>query len=209
MARLKEGILGPGSGKVGNIVMYSRYGVNIIRCVPNKKPKQTPARLAQRQKMGLVHDFLRPAKELLHKSFRNDVRTRSPYQAAQSYHLKNAIAGEYPDQFIDMSKALVSKGDIPLPNSISFTASIEGVRITWDKKLTSPNGSNSDMLIMMWKNNINEYVDHIAVGATRSDGEFLWNKINSENLHKTTIWIAFRNREETDFSNSYCLHCTL
>ena len=85
---------------VVKLAMFTRYGQDFIRSKPKPNSiKKTPRRLAQRQKMGLVHDFLRPAKELIHKTFANDAITRSPYQAAQSYHLKHAIADEYPNQY--------------------------------------------------------------------------------------------------------------
>ncbi|MCW3805010.1 DUF6266 family protein [Plebeiibacterium marinum] len=205
MAILSKGILGPGSGKVGNLVMFSRYGVNILRTVPKRKPKKTPGRLAQRQKMGLVHEFLRPAKIIIHKTFKNEVPTRSPYQAAQSYHLKHAIAGEYPNQYIDMQKALVSHGDIPLPENISFSVSDEGIHLSWDPYFDSPKAANSDSLVFMWRYRQSYMVDHMPVGVRRATGEFLWNKFTTDNISDYTIWIAFRNWRETEYSNSFCL----
>lgn len=206
MARLTKGILGPGKGKIGNVVMYSRCGVDIIRSVPDKKPKKTPRRLAQRQKMSLVHEFLRPAKELIHKTFANDVPTRSPYQAAQSYHLKHAIAGEYPNQYIDLSKALISKGEVPLPDNINFSVSDIGISINWDKDEKPAIGKSSDALVIMWRYTNHSFVDHIQVGARRYHGTYLWDMITADHINNYTIWIAFRNKEETEFSNSYCLH---
>ncbi len=206
MAILSKGILGPGSGKVGNLVMFTRYGVNIIRTVPDIKPKKTPRRLAQRQKMGLVHEFLRPAKVILHKTFKNEVKTRSPYQAAQSYHLKHAIAGEYPNQYIDMKKALVTHGDIPLPENINYSVSENGVLINWDKELKSSKANNNDTLVIIWRYKQNEFVDYISTGARRHNETLLWNKITTKTFFRCNIWITFRNWDETEYSNSYCLH---
>ena len=207
MARLNNGILNGGSGKVGNVIMYTRYGQDFIRVKPSfPKDKKTPKQLAQRQKMALIHEFLRPAKELIHKTFANDSSTRSPYQSAQSYNLKHAIAGEYPNQYIDTEKGLLSKGDIPLPAEITYVADENGIRINWNTGITEPNAEEYDTLMIVWKYKQSDFIDYTNVGARRYNGTFLWTEVREKQLKNYTIWLIFRNREETDFSNSYCLH---
>ncbi|MCW3788273.1 DUF6266 family protein [Plebeiibacterium sediminum] len=207
MARLNNGILGGGSGKVGTVVMYTRYGREFVRSLPTPtKDKKTPGQLAQRQKMALIHQFLRPEKELIQKTFANDSSTRSPYQSAQSYNLKHAIAGEYPDQYIDLQKGLISKGNIPLPAEITYVANKDGIRINWNTGIKEPNAEDYDTLMIVWKYKQSDFIDYTTVGARRYNGTFLWTEITGEELKDYTIWLIFRNREETDYSNSYCLH---
>ncbi len=207
MARLNNGILNGGSGKVGNVIMYTRYGQDFIRVKPSfPKDKKTPRQLAQRQKMALIHQFLRPAKELIHRTFANDSSTRSPYQSAQSYNLKHAIAGEYPNQYIDTEKGLLSKGNIPLPTDINYTAQNKGICINWNTDTLKPYANNYDSLMLAWRFKESGFIDFLNVGARRHHGTFTWNQITSESLKNYTIWLIFRDWEETDYSNSYCLH---
>ncbi len=207
MARLNNGILGGGSGKVGTVVMYTRYGREFVRSLPTPaKDRKTPGQLVQRQKMALIHQFLRPAKELIQKTFSNDSSTRSPYQSAQSYNLKHAIAGAYPNQYIDLHKALISKGNILLPSEITCTANENGISINWNTEATEPYAEDYDTLLIVWKYKKSDFIDFTTVGARRYNGTFLWTEINKDELNDYTIWLIFRNREETDYSNSYCLH---
>jgi len=205
MARLKTGILDGGSGKVGNVVMYTRYGQDFIRVIPRHfVDKQTPARLAQRQKMALVHEFLRPAKEVIKKTFANDAITRSPYQAAQSYSLKHAITGVYPNQQIDIHKALISKGEIPLPQEISFKVSEHGLEIYWNTDCDNEKASCNDSLYIMWSYKNNQ-IEKRVMNVTRSEGYCKWDYFTEENIKEHSIWVVFRNQEESDFSDSYLL----
>ncbi len=207
MARLKNGILNGGSGKVGNVVMYTRNGKDFIRVKPNYSyDKKTPRQLAQRQKMALIHEFLQPEKELIQKTFSSDSSTRSPYQSAQSHNLKHAIAGEYPNQYIDLQKGLISKGNIPLPSEITYTANENGICFDWKTDTEEPYAEDYDTLMIVWKYKQSDFIDYTTVGARRYNGTFLWTEINEDELKDYTIWLIFRNREETDYSNSYCLH---
>lgn len=49
----------------------------------------------------------------------------SPYNAATSYHLGNALMGIFPDYEIDYSKVMVSQGKLPgalNPKAVSSSA---------------------------------------------------------------------------------------
>ena len=207
MARLNNGILGGGSGKVGTVVMYTRYGREFVRSLPTPaKDRKTPGQLAQRQKMALIHQFLRPAKELIQKTFSNDSSMRSPYQSAQSYNLKHALAGAYPNQYIDLQKGLISKGNIPLPSDITCTTNKNGISFNWNTDATQPFADAYDTLMIVWKYKQSDYIDFTTVGARRYNGTIIWTEISKDKLKDHTIWLIFRNREETDYSNSYCVH---
>lgn len=205
MARLKTNILGGGSGKVGNVVMYERNGTACIRSMPSSyKDKKSDAQLRQRQKMNLIHQFLRPFKQLLHFTFFEANTGRSAYQSAQSYNLKQAISGDYPNQYLNKSKALLAKGSIEEPDHIQIEMEQNKAMITWSNE-SLPDGARwDDTLVVMWGNGQGE-ADYIFTGVRRSAGSYTINFSADRNMHMMDVWVAFRNWKETDWCNSICL----
>ncbi len=203
MTRLKSNLLESGSGKIGNIVFYYRNGVPCARSVPKKyHDKKSEAQLKQRQKMKLIHDFLGPFSDLLKLSFKEKNSSRTGYQSAQSYNLKNAIAGEYPNLYINKEIALLSHGTIPMAPGIQYTENDDEYIFTWEA--TKGNNANPlDTFILMIRDK-NNYGEYFITGTKRYKGTFTISKdeISGE---IQDIWVAFRNNEETMFSNNYCL----
>ncbi len=203
MARLKSNLLESGMGKIGNIVFYYRNGVPCARAIPNNyHDKKSEAQLKQRQKMQLVHDFIRPFSDFIRMAFKEEQSSRTGYQSAQSYHLKNAIEGEYPNQYINKNVALLSKGAIELPNTISYSENDSELVFTWDTT-KSIGAMPTDMFIVLirYKDNNGEY---FITGTQRFKGEYrLYKEDISFNIED--IYVAFRSYDETKYSNSYCL----
>ncbi len=203
MARLKSNLLESGSGKIGNIVFYYRNGVPCARAVPEYyHDKKSESQLRQRQKMKLVHDFIRPFSDLLKLSFKEKNSSRTGYQSAQSYNLKNAVSGEYPNQYINKKTALLSLGLLPMAPGMHYIESDTDITFKWET--TKAKGANSlDTFIFMVRDKDN-YGEYFITGTQRYKGTFTISKdeISGE---IQDIWVAFRNNKETMFSNSYCL----
>lgn len=202
MARVKN-ILNGGNGKVGTVILYERNGVSCMRSLPDGyKDKKSEAQLKQRQKMTLVHEFLRPFKELLKITFFEKNTGRSAYQSAQAYNLKNAIKGEYPNQYLNKQIAILCKGNLPL--SQEFTVSIKegNIDISWDSENIPPNAKHNDTLLVMLKR-ANMGTDYILTGERRSSGSYTWK--NATDDANVGIWVAFRSADQLTFSNSMYL----
>ena len=60
MAILTEGVSGPVTGRVGNLIFYQVKGQNRVRSLPRlTKRKPTPEQAAQRAKFKLMQDWLK------------------------------------------------------------------------------------------------------------------------------------------------------
>ncbi|MDR3326517.1 MAG: DUF6266 family protein [Prevotellaceae bacterium] len=57
---------------------------------------------------------------------------QSPFNAATSYTLANAIIGTYPDYEIDPSKVLVSRGSLTPAANASATSTGGSIEFSWD-----------------------------------------------------------------------------
>ncbi|MCU4176534.1 DUF6266 family protein [Carboxylicivirga sp. N1Y90] len=187
------------SGKIGSVVTYQMYGKSYVRSLPSQyKDKKSVKQLAQRQKMSLVNEFLSPYKDVLKICFQQVASGCSAYAAAKSYNLLNSIYGEFPNQYIDFTKALVSMGSVPLPTNTSIERTHEGLLLQWSKE---DSGSALDTLFMIANVRGQYIIEYKQTEARRRDCSYLW-KIDSFGNEKYDIWLVFRDYKERGFSNS-------
>lgn len=113
MARIDEGILGPFSGKVGEVIGSSWHGIPYIKSRPAVfHDAKSPAQLAQRMRMQVAHQFVKSIKNVITIGYRYVAGEQIPYNKAVSYIVKNAIVGEYPDMGIAPNMVMVSQGNL-------------------------------------------------------------------------------------------------
>nr|WP_321450817.1 DUF6266 family protein [uncultured Carboxylicivirga sp.] len=201
MARYKS-INEGSSGRIGNVVTYQMYGKSYMRSLPGQyRDRKSEAQLAQRQKMQLINDFLGPYKDVLRITFVKEAIGRSAYMAAKSYNMLYAIVGEYPNQIIDYSKAIVSKGNVLLPKEAKVTKVQEGLLFEWE---LDDQADPFDTLLVI-ANIRGQYNTHFKfTGVERREGSFLW-KWDGMGTEKYDIWLVFRDYMERGFSDSLWL----
>ena len=94
MGTIRKGILGGFTGKVGTVVGSNWKGIAYMRSLPQKvKNPCTPAQLSQRSKFALALTLLQPMTGLLRTSWKLYARRQTPFNAAMSYTVANAISG--------------------------------------------------------------------------------------------------------------------
>jgi len=107
MGTIKKGILGGFSGKVGTVVGASWKGIAYMRSLPQKvKNPRTLGQRMQRSKFALTLALLQPMTAFLRTGWKLYAHKQSPFNAAMSYAINNAVTGTYPDYDIDPSKVL-------------------------------------------------------------------------------------------------------
>lgn len=190
-----------GSGKLGRTILYQANGKSYIRLMPSKYTDlKSPAQLAQRERVKLINSFIKPFAPVIKVTFPKEKPGRTAYQEAVSYNLLHALAGEYPDMYVDHSKVLLSKGPLPLPESYSMAAHPEGLLITWQNY---PGVHDWDTLVIMAMFNSSTSTLYKFTGALRSECEYLWKlpkHLNPSQL--IDAWIAFRDDLTSEMSNS-------
>lgn len=125
MGTIRKGILGGFSGKVGTVVGASWKGIAYMRSLPLKvrNPRTLP-QLEQRSKFALTLQFLKPMTGLLRTGWKQYAHRQSPFNAAMSYTIANAITGSYPAYAIDPAKVMISRG--ALSPAVNATATPAG-----------------------------------------------------------------------------------
>lgn len=136
MGRLKNGLFGNVTGRIGNLVAYTLNGQNVVRQIGVINVPPSDKQKANYQKMSLVNAFLKPIQQFIKAGFGFAVAgtDKQPYNEAVSYNKKNAIIGEYPHQQIDYRKALISIGDLPAAVNPTIQLITEGVKFTWENQ---------------------------------------------------------------------------
>ena len=136
MARIYQGILGPFSGKVGEVIGSSWKGIPYIKARPTQfHDAKTPKQLTHRMKLQAAHGFARSIKPLIEIGFRNVTGTQTPYNKAVSCVLKNAVVGEYPEVGIAPNKIIVSQGVLAKVDGCKASIQEDGnIIFSWEEQ---------------------------------------------------------------------------
>ncbi|MDD4778199.1 MAG: DUF6266 family protein [Fermentimonas sp.] len=160
MGKLKEGILGGFSGKVGNVVGSSCRGVEYIKSRPSKMTNpRTKGQTKQRTNFIITQNFLRTFTPFVRVGFKDHaVDGRSAFNAAMSYNMSNAIKADGDDMELDFPNVLVSKGTLFPAKDINAKV-VEGEVLFQWKPETEENEKPDDQAMVLVYN----YTKTVAV----------------------------------------------
>ena len=192
-------------GRVGNTVTYVLNGQIVKRTIGKSSKEATIPQLSARQKTKIITGFLNPVKEFIHIGFEFEARLvqkHSTYNIATSYNWLNAITGEYPDQKIDFSKVLLSRGKMPVTTHIEVKIADNRITFQWDKTIVSEGMKDSDrVMLMAYLPEENRAISLIG-GAERLEGvEHLVIPECYEGAHMET-YVSFISADYKTISNS-------
>lgn len=140
MARYKNGINGPFSGKIGNAVGANYRGIDYMRSLPALSQKQpTEKQLNQRALLAMVSGWLAPLKALIWIGYQVFTGDKTPMNGCVAFHLKEAVNGNSAaDYAINFAKAIFSRGELLISLIKEVLVLIDGIlRIEWDNPLPS------------------------------------------------------------------------
>lgn len=195
MAKLPIGILGPVSGKVGNVVGGSWRGIDYLRSMPaNVTNPRTEAQLSQRGKFVLMVRFLQPVLEYVRIGFKPHARQMSTYNAAMSYNMRNALEGTFPDYTIRYEDVLLSRGNLrPVSNLTLAEPNALELQVNWDDNSTMANALSTDR-VMLLVYNLEERDAFFDLNAgTRGDGQSLITLPPNYSGKEVHVWLSLTN----------------
>ena len=164
---------------------------------------KTEAQLDQRARFGAALKFLQPLTSFLRVGFKNYAVKMTAFNSAMSYNLNNALAGGYPDYFIDYASALVSRGVLPGALNPLVQSSTPGqVDFAWQDNSQDANASANDKVLLVVFNPAKQLAitivggnDRAAVGQTVAvPSSFAGDQVE--------CFIAFQNLNQSVLSNS-------
>lgn len=152
MAKLKSGLLGPVSGKIGPVVGSSWKNINYVKEKPKKKGKKlrrTPAQLANEKKFTFIQQWFVPFYPYITVGFAQHASDRTEINAAFSANFKTVFNGTWPDITVDYSKLMISQGELLGLNLVTIhrTGTLT-VNLVWERS-AQRNVSFDDQLMLV------------------------------------------------------------
>ena len=134
MGKIKQGILGGFSGKVGTVIGSSWKGISYMRGqAQHVKNPRSAGQVDQRSKFNLALNFLQPNVPYIRIGYKSQAAKQTEFNAAMSYIVKNAITGTSPNYALDYTKVMVSRGGLTQVTdaAASWAAATSKLTITW------------------------------------------------------------------------------
>ena len=174
MGKLTDGVFGGFSGKVGKVVGYNIGGEDLLRKIPKKNPNRVPTekQQEQRERFGLVVRFLIPIQDVVGEYFSRRHISRSRFNLAVGYNLKNAVVDGAGNTFeLDYSKVLISKGELRGMDGGAVIAQANQVlEMSWTDNSGQGSAAATDLLVaVMYSPAQDLYQMFNPAAATRGD----------------------------------------
>lgn len=152
MARYKNGINGPFSGKLGTVVGVNWRGIDYMRSLPRGySGKRTQAQMDHWKIFGMVSSWLKPLKALIWIGFQIYKAGKTPMNEAISFIFKNALTGEGADKRIDFSRVVFSRGELFISIVREVLALVNSVlHIKWNNVTASVFNQDNDLVTFIW-----------------------------------------------------------
>ncbi len=203
MGKIKQGILGGFSGRVGTVIGVCSRGMAFMRArAMNIRNPRTEKQMAQRAKFELVQDFLSPMASLLRVGFRLYDQEQSAYNAAMSYALLNAVSGAYPNFALDHAAALISRGPLTPPVNALATATADSIQLSWADNSAVASAKQTDRALIAIINPAKGEAITYTEGAERVAGTqtvALWDHWAGDVVH---CYLGFASEDGQKVSNS-------
>ena len=160
-------------GKIGNTVTYELNGQLVKRTIGKNTKEPSVMQLAARQMIALINGLLRPVKVLIRIGFELEVKDTflSANNKAVSENMLNAIKGSYPDQEIDFTKVVFSKGKMPVNTEIDVSVTETGLAFAWDPAFLLKGMHPNDRVLLIAYCPEKKYAFYETDGARRKEGK--------------------------------------
>ena len=171
MGKINLGILGSFSGKVGNVVGGSWKGISYMRAKASSVSNpRTEGQMSQRSKFALVLGILKPITGFIRVGYKRFTTKQTAFNAAMSYILNNAITGTFPDFSVDLSKVLVSRGNLAPASNAAAIGAGGSIGLTWDDNSASNMANATDKALVVVMNPVRAEAVYETAGSLRSTG---------------------------------------
>lgn len=195
------------SGKIGNTVFYvTKDGTQVVRSHVKPKNPRTPKQQASRARFALVN------KELRHLA--NAIRGGNPrdpnaYRSAIGKACKEAVAGEYPDLYIDYSKIQVASGELQTPRyaRVKYDAGARTAYFEWDpQRADAPSRGRSHDRVFIVLHNTDMHVECSTIQkGIRGDGKASIELPERWQVDTTHFWLYLTTLDFQESSRSIYL----
>lgn len=207
MGKIKQGILGGFSGKVGTVVGSNWNSINYMRALAvNVANPNTEKQQCQRGRFLMALTFLKTFAPLIRMGYSGNAVKMSAFNAAMSYTLKNAVTGCGTDSSIDYSRVLVSRGSLTMGQDAAVSVGEGKASFTWTDNSGMNDAAATDTALLMVYNKVTGEAVYDTESATRADGKAeLLLPSNWDAADALAVYMGFCSEDGAEVSNSLCL----
>ncbi len=177
MAKIKYGILGPLSGKLGSLIGGSWKGIPYVRM--NKEAdiqrNRSAAQLSNQYKFKYVNDWMVPFQPYLNIGFEHLAIGKTALAAALSANYSTAFTGMHPDFILDYAKFQISTGKLPglLNVQIAFSEP-DTIQLNWNQNAVKGTSYNDQLMLVLYSAELEECDGFIGgVGRSKQAYQFV------------------------------------
>ncbi len=204
MARLHNGINGPASGRVGDLIFSSRNGLSYVRKAPkpsSKKPSEKQQ--IQREKFRIVMNFLSPLKSLLNESPGRKNSKLSGLQTAIKQVLAEVIVGENQDLRINYKQACLLRGSLSSPNAETvYKAESNELHLSWQVNQHYNSYLNDELFALIYCHSLPQTWYEIRTGMLRAEQNGVIKLPVQLAGNEIYIWLAYHSEMMESYSDS-------
>ena len=205
MAKLKPGIFGQPTGRIGNVVFYILNGQLVSRMIGEQKNTPSLKQKGNRKTMKVVMDALKPLQRFIKLGFEHKAKGTvcNPFNLATSYNKQNAVQGQFPNISINYTKLKLSSGTLPLAKDLKITKTAGGLIVKWDATHQWAGDQYDDAVMVALYHPLHKKSSLFLNAGKREQGEcFL--ELTDENVLNEPIeaYLCFKSADGESISDS-------
>jgi hypothetical protein len=144
MGIYQQGIYGPYSGRVGNVIGTFWKGRCVMRIrAANFTDANSIAQQTQRMKWRLISSFLKANEKLVKMGLAAADASLTAYNVGMKINIPEAITGTFPELKLDATKLKIAVGNLPNLELPVVTSTVGKIEITWTDN-TDNEGAEAD-----------------------------------------------------------------
>jgi hypothetical protein len=117
-----------------------------------------------------VLGILKPITGFIRVGYKRFTTKQTAFNAAMSYILNNAITGTFPDFSVDLSKVLVSRGNLTTASNAAVLATGGSIGLTWDDNSSANMANATDKALVLVLNPLRAEAVYETAGNARTTG---------------------------------------
>lgn len=138
-------------GRIGNFVYSAWKNTGTIKAMPTKvKRPNTIGQRSQTSRIRMASHLIGELFPILKTGYQAPKVCQTGMNEARSYFYRNIVVGTYPDQYIDYSKVIVSRGQIPAPFDLTVAFAERQLTLTWNTSIRNPLTRKEDFMAVMF-----------------------------------------------------------
>ncbi len=188
------------SGRVGNIVYFTRNGKTFMKEYKIPRDPKLPKQMSQRALMSTASVFLSGFRKIINKSFQGSETHNSGYGEALQYNMANAFRevtlpdDEKPRFEVIIDKIKISRGLISPPVIDACERTGNKIVLNWDPTLGDlPNLPYDSMVIVAYDPDKGTFVDYHTGRRDQATGSTTLTDKFKGPVH---LWAFYLNQEK-------------